>query len=422
MMKLFLLSLAVLVAATALALFVMQDPGYVLFAVGPWTVETSFALLVIGILLSFVVLYFGIRLLKGVFSLPRRIGQRRRQRRGEKAQQALSHGLMELAEGKWKKAERDVLKYADQGYSPILNYLAAARAAQEQGAEDRRDRYLKLAHELEPDADIAVGLTQVELLLEQGKQEQALAALRRLYEFWPSHPKVLKALARLYRELGEWRSLSDLLPRLRKARVYDEQTLTAVTREVYQALLHASEDSDALAGLWEKMPKALREDEILLATYVECLHRFDGDAVAEPLLRAALKRRQSASLLRLYGLVQGRDPVRQLAQGETYLQQNKHDPVALLSAGRIALRNRLWGKAREYLEASVQARPSAEACYELATLLDKMGEHDAALTYYRQGLASSGCCDKPVAAGYAVEKALPAISPPPPPGIDAANA
>ncbi len=421
-MKLFLLSLLVLVAATALALFVMQDPGYVLIAVGPWTIETSFALLVAGILLAFVLLYFGIRLFKGLFAVPRRLGQRRRQRREEKAQTALSHGLMELAEGKWKQAERDVLKYAKQGQQPVLSYLAAARAAQEQGAEERRDRYLKLAHELEPDADIAVGLTQVELLLEQGKREQALAALQRLYEYWPSHPKVLKALSQLYRELGEWRRLRELLPRLRKARVFDAATLDAIDREVYEALLRESVDATELEAVWQKMPKALREDEGLLATYVECLHRFGEDARAEALLRTALKRRQSAPLLRLYGLVQGEHPERQLALAENILQKNPHDPVALLTAGRCALRNRLWGKAREYLEASVQARPSAEACYELATLLDKMGEHEMALAYYRQGLALSNCCEEPVAAGYTVEKALPAISPPPPPpDVDAAS-
>ena len=42
--------------------------------------------------------------------------------------------------------------------------MAAARAAQELGAYDRRDEYLRLAHDTTPDAEVAIGIVQAEQL------------------------------------------------------------------------------------------------------------------------------------------------------------------------------------------------------------------------------------------------------------------
>lgn len=412
MMKLLLTSLLVLIGAVALALFIKDDPGYVLITAGAWSVETSLALLTFVLLLAFAALYYTIRFVARVLAMPRNVGMWRGRRKEQKAQKALTLGLVELAEGQWKQAERKVLKYAEKGESPVLNYLAAARAAQEQGAEDRRDRYLKLAYQNQPNADIAVGLTQAELLLSQGQKEQALASLQRLHQLVPAHPQVSKPLAKLLREMGEWKSLLELLPKLRKGKVLDTQTLDAMSREAYIAQLVDSPDVRSLMDVWSGAPKALREDEVLLLPYLQRLRDFSEDAEGEPLLRAALKRQRSEALVHMYGLLKGPDLARQLVQAEALLSGYEQDATTLLTAARLCLRNGLWGKARGYLEASVATQPSAEACAELGTLLDKIGDHDAALRCYREALRLAPCCESPVAAEVAVEHAIPAIEAP----------
>ncbi len=294
----------------------------------------------------------------------------------------------------------------------MLNYLAAARAAQEQGAEDRRDRYLKLAYQNQPHADIAVGLTQAELLLSQGQKEQALASLQRLHQLVPAHAQVSKPLAKLLREMGEWKSLLELLPSLRKGKVFDTQTLDSMTREVYSAQLASSPDVRSLMAVWSSVPKAMREEESLLLPYLQRLRELGEDAEGEPQLRAVLKRNRSDALIRMYGLIKGPDLARQLVQAESFLVGYEQDAPTLLAAARLCLRNGLWGKARGYLEASVAAQPSAEACAELGTLLDKTGDRDAALNCYREALRLAPCCEPPVASEVAVEHAVPAIEAP----------
>lgn len=412
MMKLLLTSLLVLIAAVALALFIKDDPGYVLIAMGSWSVETSLALLVFALLLGFAALYYSIRFFVRLWAVPKSVSHWRGRRKEQQAQKALTHGLVELAEGQWKQAERKVLKYAEKGESPMLNYLAAARAAQEQGAEDRRDRYLKLAHKNQPNADVAVGLTQAELLLSEGKKEQALAALRRLHQLMPAHPQVLKPLAKLSREMAEWKSLLDLLPNLRKRKVFPVATLDSMAREAFTARLAESADVRELMTTWSSVPKALREEEGLLLVYLQRLQDFGEDAEGEPLLRGIIKRQRSEAMLRMYGLIKGADLARQLVQAEAFLAGYEQDATTLLTAARLCLRNGLWGKACRYLEASIGAQPSAEACAELGTLLDKLGDHAAALKCYRQALQLAPCCDPLVAAEVAVEPAVPAIEGP----------
>jgi len=242
-------------------------------------------------------------------------------------------------------------------------------------------------------------LTQVELLLSQNQKEQALASLHRLYQLEPTHPQVLKPLGKLYRELGEWKNLIELLPRLRKRKIFDKQTLDTMAREAYTALLRDSAEVGGLMQTWSTVPKALCEDETL--------------AEGEPLLRSALKRHRSDDLLRMYGLIKGPDPARQLIQAESFLVGHGQDATALLTAGRLCLRNGLWGKARSYLEASINAQPNAEALIELGTLLDKMGDRETALSCYREALRLAPCCESPVAAEVdVVEHVPPAIEAP----------
>jgi tetratricopeptide (TPR) repeat protein len=82
----------------------------------------------------------------------------------------------------------------------------------------------------------------------------------------------------------------------------------------------------------------------------------------------------------------GRDPAAQLAWAERFLGSHPDDPPLLLTLGRLCVSNRLWGKARTYLEASLQVEPLPEVFEELGGLLEQLGEQKAALECYRRGL------------------------------------
>lgn len=395
-MKLLFIVLLTVIVAVVIALLAVEDPGYVLVAVGTWTLETTLVLAIITWISTFAAFYYGIRLISRLMGAPGDIQHWRRDRREQKAEKSLTRGLIDLAEGHWSDAEKRVVKYAAEGHTPLLNYLAAARAAQAQGKDKRRDHYLKLAHENNPSADIAVGLTQAELQLNQNQWEQALATLRHLQQIAPKHPQVLKVLAKLYQKLGDWNQLLELLPMLRKLKIFDPEIIDELSQEAHVSLLQNAETSAAVADVWSLIPKSSRENEQVLITYAQKLIKSGDSSLAEPLLRHALRHQHSDQLMWLYGLVESADPGQQLSYLEEMLSGHKSDANSLLTAGRISLRAKLWGKARSYLEASVNAQPSMEAFNELGNLLDQLGEHDAALESYCAGLRLSPGCEQPV--------------------------
>ncbi|MEJ2762326.1 MAG: hypothetical protein P8126_12640, partial [Gammaproteobacteria bacterium] len=90
---------------------------------------------------------------------------------------------------------------------------------------------------------------------------------------------------------------------------------------------------------------------------------------------------------RLYGLVEGEAAEKQLRFAERLHSAHARDAVLLLSLGRLAKRNGLWGKARSYLEESLQVHPYPETYHELATLLVQEGDNAAAARCFQDGLA-----------------------------------
>jgi HemY protein len=389
-MRILLWGLLVLAVAAALVIFAAQEENSrVLFVYGPWTAETSLAWVLLLVWFLAIVIYMAIRAWIRIFTLPGRIRGWKKERGARRARRALTKGLVELSEGNWKAAEKSLMRHIQGSDTPLLNYLAAAKAAQQQGAHERRNRYLKLAHQSTPSADVAVGLTQAELQLSHEQLEQALATLKHLQGIAPHHAYVLNLLKDLYLRLEDWSQLQRLLPELGKRKVIEGEDLRALETLVYRKILERAEldpDPERLVLIWGGIPKKIRKEGELIADYAQRLMERERGELAEPLLRESLQQQWDERLAEIYGRVEGEDSAKQLAAAESWLKKRPENPVLLLTLGRLSLRNQLWGKARSYLEASIGAIPSAEAYRELAQLLERLGEKEAAMEYYRAGL------------------------------------
>ncbi len=375
-------ALAVMLASVAVTLVVNKDNGYILIGYDVWTVEGSLAFFVLLNLVLFLVLYWTLRGLAKLWAIPSSVRAWNERRLSKRSHRFLTKGLVELAEGQWEAAEKSLLRHADNSETPLLNYLAAARAAQSQGAHERRDHYLHLAHESMPSADVAVGLTQAELQLAHQQMEHALATLMHLRAIAPKHKYVLKLLKSLYEKLSDWQQLGRLLPELRKHKVFTTEELVELDINVQSHLMAQiaqEREQGALPRFWENLAKPLRRNPRLVHEYA-CIRIGQGqDEEIEGLIRDVLAQTWDDQLVTVYGMLDGGEAMRHLSHGEEWLTKRPHDPVLLLTLGRLALRGRLWGKARNYLEASIGA------------------EQDEAANCYRKGLelATQGSSPKP---------------------------
>ena len=202
-----------LVLAALAANFLLQDNGYVLINFRGYAIEMSVPVL----LLLLLVAYLAVRLLVRLWRAPGQLGAIAARRRSRKASERMVRGYIELAEGNFARGERLLTKGVRDSDTPLLNYLAAARAAQSQGDSNRRDNWLKQAYEEEPSAAAAVLLTQAELQLASNEIDAARATLAELLERAPRNSEALRLKAELALASGNWTELETLLPKLAKS-------------------------------------------------------------------------------------------------------------------------------------------------------------------------------------------------------------
>lgn len=394
MSKSYIAVLVVLLIAALLGMAVAEDPGYLLIAWRNVSVETS-----IWVGLAFLLaLWLLVALLRAVVRLinasSRRVNPWSRRNRARRASQVTTRGLLEFAEGHWANAQRLLRRAAPHAEQPLINYLAAARAAHELGEYRESDDLLREAYETTPDADVAIAVTQAQLQISRGQLEQALATLTRVRKEHPRHLYALKLMGQLYLRLEDWERLEQLLPELRRHHLHTETEQLELERRVYGALLVQAGQraqgvepgaANPVTGTWERVSRHLRQDPALVESYALQLRAAGAESHAEKVLREALGHAFNDRLVHIYGLVRGSDPARQLATAERWLDGHPHDATLLLALGRLSLRNELWGKAREYLEASYANRRDIQTCAELVRLLEHMDEQAAAQKVLRQG-------------------------------------
>jgi len=383
-------AIIVLFVGVSLGVLAFRDPGYVLISRAPWTLETSAAFLLVMLVTGFVLLYYIIRFISTTAAVSRTLHNWQQQRRARRARRGLTKGLIKLAERQWQAAEKELTRTVADSDTPLLNYLAAASAAQGQDEDKRRDQYLRMAHESMPEADVAVGLTQAELQMRHQQMEQALATLTHLRQLAPRHTHVLKLLMMLYLDLNDWSHLKDLLPELRKRHVIDDEDYADLECRVYLELLDSaitSQVREVILSVWSQVPKRLRHAKEFVSAYAGYLMQSGHMSDAEKLLRDALSHQWDGPLVVMYSQVDSKNKTRQLAHAEKWLPSRDADPYLLLALGRLSEANELWGKARTYYESSLAIRPLPETFKALGDLSSHMDTSVPATEYYQKGLA-----------------------------------
>lgn len=389
-------SIAVLVAflvVVGLAIWIgvemRHDPGYVMINFKGWSVQTSVWLMIAAALVVFIVIYLLIWAIGVTIRLPSHLRNWHGSKNERKAIQLTNLGLCELAEGRWVQAERSLVRGINNNDAPFVNYIAAARAAQAQGEYQRRDDYLGKAHKKVRGSKLAVGITQAQLELSGKQWEKARITLQHLQSESPKHPFVLELLARLYVQLHEWDQLKLIFPDLKKQKALDAMLIEGLEEKLYKAELITAakeEDPQTLVQAWKKLPRQWRHDSQMRLQYIRCMLEQGCDQAAIPEIEAVLKQDWHADLVREYSLLSHPQPSKQLAVIEDWAQRYEDNSEVYLACARVASQQKLWGKAKDYLDQSIKIAPSSEAYQLLGAVFEHQDEEALAMECYRQGL------------------------------------
>lgn len=376
---LLLTALGLLLLTAALAPVFKNDPGLVQVHFLGYTIETS----VLVLLGAFALLWALVQLAFWLWKLPAETARKVSEKRGL-AQ--LEKGLLALSEGDWKTAEKALEKSTALPGQTTARYLAAAQAAAGQEAEDRAEYYLEQADSGGRRRNFIVELTRARLLMQHGQRAEALPVLKDLHGRRKQHPEVLKLLAQCHQELGQWDALQDLVPRLRKADVMNDDELAQLQAEIARHQLSEAPDATALELAWKALPKAMKSDSQTVEVFAERAGVLERADLAESVLRSSLKQSWSPALVLRYGDPGAGDAAQRLKQCEKWLLKHPEDPALHMALGRLCAGQSLWGKARTHLIKSLELEPTAAGYDALGQLLERQGELEMAMACFRNAL------------------------------------
>ena len=388
MKRLFFL-LVVLIVAILIGVQIKSNPGYVLISTNHFTVETRLWFALLSSFILFLILYFVIRLFKYIYSMPVRWQQWRTKEKAIKATKLTCQGLMSVVQGDWSVAQKKLLREVKNAPVPLINYLAAATAAARDGEQQKRDQYLHQAYEIVPNAKLIIGLVQAQLQYDANQYELALATLKQLVEIAPKQKLVLRLLTKIYKKLGEWNNVVELLPQLKKQKLFPKKYLINITLTAYCHIFTTPYDVKNLMEVWKKAPSDIRNQPQIIRLYIEALISLNEIDTADTLLRKVLKENWNSKLVLLYIDVKLTDVKRQLAYAEQWLKLHPKDAELLFVLGKLAERNQLWGKAKNYYQASLKIESKVRVYAAYAKLLEQLGEIEESLIYYRRGLLAT---------------------------------
>jgi HemY protein len=391
MVKLYLFSLLAIVLALLVSLYLgfPGDPGYLLIAFGDTTFETSlFALLVVVI-----VLYLVIKLILTVFHWVNpwhlvRFGRNYKEHLRVKSRSKTIEGLLYFTRGSWESSYNLLKKGMKDTDASVVNYLAAAYAAHQQGNKDAWMNCLETAENKYPAARSTINSLKAQLLFKSNQLEQCVAVLQQMKTSSLNDASLLQLLKDVYLKLNDWVQLEKLLPVLEKNSVIDGQEAELIRVRIFMENLYRISNqrvdfSDMEIGMqlekaWKKGTALYKHDEKIVKHYADLLFKLDQKEQAGKAIEAALNKSWSDELIKRYGELDFGAPHQQMLIAESWIQNRPGNAKLLVALGRLAMRNELWGKAREYFDTSIEISSTAEAHGELARLLKFLGEEKLA--------------------------------------------
>ena len=279
MKRWFFLLLIALALGIAAGTTVGIDSGYVLLSWDKYSVETSLSLWLLGTVLFVIGLYVVWRFTLLLLGNDGRFNEWRAQRRTQRARKQTLRGLLHMAQGQWQRAEKILAQNAGHSDTPLINYLAAAKAAAEQGKVEEAQEWLKAAEQGTRGAELAVGVMQAEILSGSKQQEQALAILLNLHKKHPKHAHILKLLVNIYEDLEDWKTLHELLPEASRYAGLSERRLQSLEEKVTLRLLEKAADIsvDSVKQQFHGLNRKIRYSLTVIKTYADLLFTRDQE-------------------------------------------------------------------------------------------------------------------------------------------------
>jgi HemY protein len=293
-------------------------------------------------------------------------------------------GLTAFFEGRYAAAEKAAVHSVELGEKSALNSIIAARSAHELREFDKRDAYLADAEGKNAGEATMRLMAKTEFQLDQKQPQFALNSLKELTEAGATkHVGVLTLELKAQQLARNWDAVLDIVAQLEKRKAIDETLATQLRQQAWLEKLRAqTHDISSLRSLWKVIPSEFKHRPKIATAAAQAFFKLHDEPSAGKLLVESLNAQWDSDLVTLYGDCQSDDCAAQINQAERWLKVHDDDAGLLLALGKLCLHQGLWGKAQNYLDASISLKPSREAYTSLGKLAEKLEKKEAAFNYY----------------------------------------
>lgn len=388
-MKPLLWIVAVIALAVAVVLAAMRSgANYVQIVLPPHRIELSLVFAVVLLIAVFAFAYVVVRVIAAIVAMPRQVQEYRAARRTGKAHEALAEALHEFFSGRYARAERAAQSAMDLGEQPGLAAMLAARAAHELRGFDRRDAYLAQGAAHLPAGDIMKAITEADLLLRERRPADALAVLQTQPQ---QHTAGLRLELRALQQVKDWEKSLAVIDQLERRSVFDAAEAARLRRHaLVEHLKRRAGDVATLDEAWRKTPEAQRRDPLVARAAAEGYLALGEGARAAAIIEQSLAQEWDSDLAALYGRCgdygDTGDAVPLIENAERWLAAQPHDALLLLTLGQLCARQGLWGKAQNYIDASIAVEPTYTAHLAAAELRKRLGDAPAVERHTQRAL------------------------------------
>jgi HemY protein len=356
-----LFGLLVAVAVAAVAVYLADRPGEVGIVWQGWEIRTS-----VGVLVAAMVL-FGVALAGLIGSVAATLGfpgawlRRRRERRRRAGYRALTRGMVAVAAGDAREAERFARRADHLLAEPPLTLLLSAQVAQLSGDETAARRFF-MAMLDRPETEF-LGLRGLFNQAQRaGDGGAALRLAERAKALRPHTPWVVESLFALQARAARWEAARDTLADAIKRRLLPAARARHHQGVIVYELSRAAEQRGdrrqavALAARAQSLAPDLAAPACRHARLLLALGRPRPAAKA---IERAWRTAAHPDLARAYAALDPAEPaLARLRRCERLAAQNPGARESRLMLAEAALDARLWGEARRHLEELERADPA----------------------------------------------------------------
>ena len=371
-----LILLIVISVAGYLGTLIARDPGYVLVAYDGYSMQTSLWVLVglfLGFFLAAYLLFWSVSFFRYSSGVVREWSVEKKEARTSRL---IRKGLTLLAEGEFDRARKFLDRSVENTDAKGMNFLSAARAANNQGDHQGRETYLRQAVAADPSLSRAAIVLSAELALRRRDPAVALTALNSIK--LNSYAAEMKIQALKMND--DWRVSMAALPGLRKL-----LEIEPFENEIALTGLRAEAGNDAqLNALFKSLGANARESREVFSQYVQSL---SYKAHAEPLLRAAIKRSWNSAYVLLYGDADFDTLKARRKAAEGWLKEHEEDSALHYCLGCLYERSDEACMARASFARAVELGGSHKGHEKLGLLLAQNGEFESSSKHLRLALS-----------------------------------